>query len=253
MAFSAVKPAKLREGSPHSRLWGHGKVRQSHHVARQESAPMHRPGSPGLEESDYACCREMACHLGPNTISATLTLEPPPSRSGLPVIPRGRSRTLTSGPILVDHGGFAESYHFVVGYNGSPGSRAALTYAAALGDDLHNAKLTIAYATPLSSIVLLASGMPCTIPSLLGHEDEMATQIEKQAASQLANYVFQWRFVHRRGDIADQLLQLAEAVDASAIVVGRSHRPCRRLIGSVPTRLRRCARQVTVVPEDDLC
>lgn len=251
MSFSVVKSPRLREPSRATDSAAMDKVRQSHHVANHGSAAMRRPGQLVLEESDYACCMEMSWHLGLNTISATRTLERPRSRSGLPVTPRARSRTVACGPVLVGHGGFAESCHFVVGYKGSPGSRAALTFAAALGDDLHDAKLTIAYATPLSSIALMASGMPCTIPSLLGHEDEMAADIEEQAAYQLVNYAVQWRFVHRRGDIAGQLLQLAEDVDASAIVVGRSHRPCRRIIGSVPARLRRCAPQLTVVPDDD--
>lgn len=129
----------------------------------------------------------------------------------------------------------------VVGFDGTGPSRNALAYAAGLARR-ENATLLIAFVEALSGATLwFFAGSPI-LPDL-------APDFVEELRQELEPVGVPWRFVSVRGDTARELESLAAAVQADAIVVGRSRSSWRFLTGNVPHTLVKSARRtVLVVP-----
>jgi nucleotide-binding universal stress UspA family protein len=135
----------------------------------------------------------------------------------------------------------------VVGYDGSPASRAALARAAErAGDD---GQIYIVHAYALPSDWLGAANYQ----ELLGHAQERARsvldRIEEESGADLAGV--QWETELMGDSAAAAIARVAEVRDADEIIVGtRGYGRARALLGSVAHQLIHLAGcPITVIPE----
>ena len=139
-------------------------------------------------------------------------------------------------------------HYLVVGYDGLAGGDQALHHATMLAEDWSDTRLLVAYVTPIARIALLSGGMPEAVAPLLSQEVEIAARLSKRVASQLQDCTVEWRFLHKLGNVADELGALADTVAGVGIVVGQPRTLLHRIGGSVPARLGRSAsRRIFVV------
>lgn len=134
-------------------------------------------------------------------------------------------------------------HYLVVGYDGLAGGDQALHHATMLAEDWSDTRLLVAYVTPVARIVLLSGCMPEAVAPLLSQEVEIAACLAKRVASQLRDCTVEWRFLHKLGNVADELRALADTVAGVGIVVGQPRTLLHRIVGSVPARLGRSASQ----------
>lgn len=137
----------------------------------------------------------------------------------------------------------------LVGVDGSPTSLRAAAYAAGLARR-QRTRLVIVY----------ASGPPGGFLSTLdfsGASTRLHRELQKDIESQLTEAVCAWehsaavdaRVVVRRGSPLQVLREVADEVQAEAVVVGSSTGLAHRVLGSLAVRLVRARRwPVTVVP-----
>lgn len=152
-------------------------------------------------------------------------------------------RDLLERGVGIARDGFAS---IVVGFDGSPTSRSALVFAgglAARGD----AELVVVLVGAANPIWALSPGATAADAEL---DAGLAEVLQADTANQLSDLDVRWRFEHREGDAAEELLATGRETSADLIVVGRaSDRLARRLVGSVAATLTREAdRPVLVVP-----
>ena len=134
-------------------------------------------------------------------------------------------------------------HYLVVGYDGLAGGDQALHHATILAKDWPDTRLLVAYVTPIARIALSSGGMPEAVAPLLSQEVEIAACLEKRVASQLRDCTVEWQFLHKLGNVADELRALADTVAGVGIVVGQPRTLLHRIVGSVPARLGRSASQ----------
>jgi nucleotide-binding universal stress UspA family protein len=133
--------------------------------------------------------------------------------------------------------------HLVVGYSESPRGEQALHHAVRLAGNRSDIRLIVTYVTSLAQVTLLSGGMPEAVGPLMRQEADMAIHLAARAESQLRGYMVEWRFLHKCGNVVDELCAIANGVNSAGIVVGRPRAVRRRVGGSVPARLARSASQ----------
>ena len=133
--------------------------------------------------------------------------------------------------------------YLVVGYHGQAGGDQALHCAAQLAEDRSDTGLLVTYVTSLAQVVVLSGGMPHAVGPILYQEAEIAAHLAEQVACQLQDGSVEWRFLHKWGDVADELRALADIVGGVGIVVGQPRSLIGKIGVSVPARLRRSASQ----------
>jgi nucleotide-binding universal stress UspA family protein len=142
----------------------------------------------------------------------------------------------------------------VIGIDGSTTSWDAFWWAC--GEARRTSGRAIAvFVTPVGGSGLAAASARCSPFAIdCAAFDEVASaeadQLRNQAFGYAADRDVDLKFVHLRGDIAKELLRVAEADHADLIVVGKSTKARHHLAGSLGRRLirRRHAPVVVVVP-----
>ena len=125
--------------------------------------------------------------------------------------------------------------HLVVGYSGSVRSERALHHAAWLAGN--RSELIVAYVTSLAQVALLSGGTPGAVGLLLRQEADIAIHLAARAESQLRGCMAEWQFLHKCGNVVDELCAIADSVDSAGIIVGRPRGLRQRVGSSVPARL----------------
>ncbi|GAA1158852.1 universal stress protein [Kribbella jejuensis] len=136
----------------------------------------------------------------------------------------------------------------VVGLDGSDTSWDALAWAA--GEALRTGgHLVAVYVMPFSDPTA-ALGVPYDYAAAQDNQQQLAAEIEAEAVRRARETGVQLSFVGEFGDATGTLSEVARAVDARLVVVGRSAKRRHRLTGSLGHRLtcRKDAPVVVVVP-----
>jgi nucleotide-binding universal stress UspA family protein len=131
--------------------------------------------------------------------------------------------------------------HLVVGYDGSPPASRAIDAAVNLlrGRTGH---IHLVYVAHLTSTVMMSAA---AVGEMEVDFDEVEKELRASAAEKLADTGPQWGFNRRQGPIAEELIEVANAVgeehpgDTVAIVVGSSSSAVHRMVGSTPVSLAR--------------
>jgi nucleotide-binding universal stress UspA family protein len=142
--------------------------------------------------------------------------------------------------------------HLVVGFDGSPPAVRALDTAARLLSVRPPGRITVAWVAHLSGAVELSAD---AIAIVENDFNQVADEIRAAAAEQLANSGLPWDFRWRQGLIAQELIAVAESVQADrpddvvVILVGSSSSAMHRVVGAVAVSLAHHSPvPVTVVP-----
>ena len=146
----------------------------------------------------------------------------------------------------------ARELHLVVGFDGSPPAMRALDTAVRLLTARPPARITVAWVAHLSSTVELSADAV----AIVEHDFNFVGQELRAAASErLGDSGVPWDFQWRQGQIAHELIAMAESVQAARpddvviILVGTSSSAMHRLVGSVAVSLARHSPvPVTIVP-----
>lgn len=141
--------------------------------------------------------------------------------------------------------------HLVVGYDGSVPSTRALDAAVRLLQG-REGRIHVVYVAHLNSAEMMSAD---AIAEMETSFDELARELEKQAADQLRGHEDRWQFDRGHGQIADVLIATARKLEEThpgetvAIVVGSSSQALHRMVGSVAVGLARHAPvPILVVP-----
>jgi nucleotide-binding universal stress UspA family protein len=140
----------------------------------------------------------------------------------------------------------------IVGFDGSAPAVRALDTAARLLSGRPPGRITVTWVAHLSSAVELSAEAAAIVESDF---DQVAAEIRAAAAKQLGDSGVTWDFQWRQGLIAQELIEVAEAVQAERpddvviILVGSSSSAMHRVVGSVAVTLAHHSPvPVTVVP-----
>jgi nucleotide-binding universal stress UspA family protein len=136
----------------------------------------------------------------------------------------------------------------VVGLDGSPSSWDALCWAA--GEAMRiNGKVVAAYVIPLTQPAA-AFDAPYDYDGVEQARQEVAKELRSEASHRAAELGVELDFVTEHGDATHALTDIARALHANLVVVGRSAKVLHRLAGSLSHRLtsRNDAPVVVVVP-----
>jgi len=141
--------------------------------------------------------------------------------------------------------------HLVVGYDGSVPAVRALDAAVGL---LHGreGRIHVVYVAHLSSAEMMSAD---AIAEMESSFDELARELETQAAEQLRGREDRWQFDRGHGPISDVLIATAQKLhethpaDNVVVVVGSSSQALHRVVGSVAVSLARHAPvPIVIVP-----
>jgi nucleotide-binding universal stress UspA family protein len=141
--------------------------------------------------------------------------------------------------------------HLVVGYDGSVPAVRALDAAVNL---LHGreGRIHVVYVAHLNSAEMMSAD---AIAEMETSFDELARELETQAAEQLRGHEERWEFDRGHGQITDVLIATAQKLrethpgDTVSIVVGSSSQALHRVVGSVAVGLARHAPvPIVIVP-----
>jgi nucleotide-binding universal stress UspA family protein len=127
----------------------------------------------------------------------------------------------------------------VVGVDGSEDGMAALRRAKTIGAAMH-AELHVVHVKHEPYWWSFAEIGPAGAESQFRQVlDSIAAQVETEVKAEMSDYPGRWFFQVRRGNPADELLAVSDAIGAVAVAVGaRGHRPLSPyLLGSVATAL----------------
>ncbi len=146
----------------------------------------------------------------------------------------------------------AHELHLIVGFDGSPPALRALDAAVRLLTARPPARITVAWVAHLSSTVELSADAV----AIVEHDfDQVAQELRAAAAERLGDSGVPWDFEWRQGQIAHELIVMAESAQAArpedvvVILVGSSSSAMHRLVGSVAVSLARHSPvPVTIVP-----
>ena len=146
----------------------------------------------------------------------------------------------------------APEAHLVVGFDGSPPATRALDAAARLLSVRRPGRITVAWVAHLSSTVELSADAVAIVESDF---HQVARELRTTAAERLADSGLSWDFQWRQGQIAHELIAIAESAQAArqddvvVIMVGSSSGAMHRIVGAVAVSLARHAPvPVMVVP-----
>lgn len=134
-----------------------------------------------------------------------------------------------------------EFLNLIVGYDGSPPATRALDGAIGLLRG-RSGRIEVVWVAHLSSADMLSAD---AITEVEEGFDELAPDIQAQAAGQLTGHGLDWGFERRQGLVTKELVDLATGVQEAhpdwrvLIVVGSSSHATHRLVGSVAVGLAR--------------
>lgn len=142
--------------------------------------------------------------------------------------------------------------HLIVGFDGSPAAMRALETSARLLSVRPPGRITVVWVAHLSSTVSLSADAV----AIVEHDfDQVANELQAVAAERLGDKQVPWDFQWRQGQIAHELIAVAEAVQAArpddvvVIEVGSSSSAMHRMVGSVAVNLAHHSPvPVTIVP-----
>lgn len=157
---------------------------------------------------------------------------------------RSTERVAYGVPVAFELGTDGPS-RILVGVDGTETSMRAAAYAAGLARR-QGARLVVLYVANSTGV---ASGLAATAGAMVQTHDEIADDLERQAAEEGPRIGIHVEFVRRRGNPYAEIVRTADEIRADAIVVGASTQAGHRLVGSLAGRLVKDARwPVTVVP-----
>ncbi len=136
----------------------------------------------------------------------------------------------------------APEAHLVVGFDGSPPAMRALDAAVRLLTARPPGRITVVWVAHLSGTVELSADAIAIMESDFG---EVARELRAAAAERLGGKGVSWDFLRRQGQIAHELIAVAESMHAArpgdvvAIMVGSSSSAMHRMVGSVAVNLAR--------------
>jgi nucleotide-binding universal stress UspA family protein len=145
----------------------------------------------------------------------------------------------------------AANLNLVVGYDGSVPAARALDAAVSL---LHGreGRIHVVYVAHLSTAEMMSAD---AIAEMETSFDELARELETQAAEQLRGQEGRWQFDRGHGQIPDVLIATAQKLlethpaDSVVVVVGSSSQALHRVVGSVAVALARHAPvPIVIVP-----
>jgi nucleotide-binding universal stress UspA family protein len=146
----------------------------------------------------------------------------------------------------------AGEVHLIVGFDGSGPAVRALDTAVRLLSARPPGKITVTWVAHLSGAVELSADATAIMESDF---DQVAAEIRAEAAKQLDGSGLSWDFQWRQGLIAQELIAVAESVQAeqpeavTVILVGSSSSAMHRVVGSVAVTLAHHSPvPITVVP-----
>jgi nucleotide-binding universal stress UspA family protein len=131
--------------------------------------------------------------------------------------------------------------NIVVGYDGSPPATRALDGAVGLLRG-RAGRIDVVWVAHLSSATMLSAD---AIAEMEAGFDELAPDLEAQAAGQLTGLGVEWGFERRQGQISEELVDVAAGIHSAhpdrrvVIVVGSSSHATHRMVGSVAVGLAR--------------
>jgi nucleotide-binding universal stress UspA family protein len=135
----------------------------------------------------------------------------------------------------------------VVGFDASPASRTALACAAAWAGRENTCPMHVAvvYVEPMDGMALInAIAAALNLPVTTSHDRHAeAADVFRRGGGPPEG----WSFHTPMGSVAEQLTAVADAVDADAIIVGRSRRGLGALRASVGRQLAGRTRRATIV------
>jgi nucleotide-binding universal stress UspA family protein len=142
--------------------------------------------------------------------------------------------------------------NLVIGFDGSPAATRALDAAVRLLSVRPPGRITVVWVAHLSPAVELSADAV----AIVEHDfDEVAAELRTTAGERLADSQLTWDFQWRQGQIASELIAVAEEVQAARpddvviILVGSSTSAMRRIVGSIAVSLAHHSPvPVTVVP-----
>ena len=152
-------------------------------------------------------------------------------------------RNRTPGVLMSTAPSPAGKLYLVVGYDGSPPAVRALDAAARLLNG-RDGRIEVVYVAHLTPAEMMSADAIAEMREVF---DEVAVDLQAQAAEQLSGREERWRFERRRGPIHEELVAAAAKVpgagpdDTGVIVVGSSSQAAHRMIGSVAVSLARHA------------
>jgi nucleotide-binding universal stress UspA family protein len=142
----------------------------------------------------------------------------------------------------------------VIGFDGSDASWDALYWACGEARRLCGRALAVFVSASVDADIAMAAAVGFDAGEFAAVADRAAAAKAGQLWSEVqrrgADREIDLAFIHARGDPANELLQVAEAVGADAIAVGRSTKARHRLAGSLGRRLiaKRRAPIIVIVP-----
>lgn len=157
----------------------------------------------------------------------------------------GQARTF-DGSTALDRLASCPANHVVVGFDGSPGSAAAMSFAVGVAERTSAHVVAAFVANPTCEFADLFSGA-----TILNDVEGVRDAVFEDARSALRTASTRWAYVCVVGEVAVELDRVADRVRADMIVVGRTSAPRHRrmLSCSVSSYLvGRAGRVVIVVP-----
>jgi nucleotide-binding universal stress UspA family protein len=142
----------------------------------------------------------------------------------------------------------------VIGFDGSDASWDALYWACGEVRRLRGRALAVFVSASVEPEIAMAAAVGFDAGEFAAVADRAsaakAGQLWSEVQRRGAGQEIELAFIHARGDPANELLQVAEAVGADAIAVGRSTKARHRLAGSLGRRLiaKRRAPIIVIVP-----
>jgi hypothetical protein len=140
-------------------------------------------------------------------------------------------------------GGSPDQRCAVAGYDGSSASGAALAYASGWAERTLGA-VVIVHVDPLAGTTM--AECTCAMAGVLAPDipsRDMSSDLD-EAMQQVSAC---WAYLNVRGDVADELERVADALGADLIVVGKSRRTRLRVTSSVGRRLLGSTHHILVV------
>ena len=142
--------------------------------------------------------------------------------------------------------------HLIIGFDGSPAATRALDAAARLLSVRPPGRLTVVWVAHLTPAVELSADAVAIVERDF---DEVAAELRTTAGERLADSQLAWDFQWRQGQIASELIAVADEVqtarpdDVVIILVGSSSSAMHRIVGSIAVSLAHHSPvPVTVVP-----
>lgn len=137
----------------------------------------------------------------------------------------------------------------VVGVDGSDVSFRAAAYAMGMARRHGSELIAVQVESEVPATAYLATAAPEFLPAIYASQEDIQQKLADQITADCRTWSVRCSLIHRHGDPADQLADVADRAHADMVVVGASTSIAHRLSGSLPRRLSRRRRWVlTIVP-----